>query len=400
VLFAALLAPVWGHVPAAADTPLEAASRRVVEQLRAMPEAESAGAAATDRYHRGLVAAAVAVHAQSRRLDRPAFVASYEIEGRPGLVNPDNLYTSALLADTGRYRIHGRRGSHALLSLQLLDAYPVVGLGRNLAVIDLDALGIRPGRHFEVFLGGPSREGLWFPMPPGAKALLARQTYADWQTETASRIAMERLDRPAPPVAPEESAATVGDYLLSASKTWNEVYLPGLKRLPVNALPPPRPSDAGAGGLGGQVSVMARYRITAGEALVITVKDSGAPYQALQVGDPWFVTPDFVTHQASLNRAQAVRDADGLFRFVLSLEDPGVANWIDPAGFSEGYLFMRWQGLGRSLRPDEAPRAEVMPVAELGSRLPAGTRRVSADERAQRLQRRRAAPASRLPASG
>ena len=357
-----------------------------------MPEAVSAGATATERYHAGLVAAAVAVHAQSRRLDRPTFVASSDIEGRPGLVNPDNLYTSALLAEAGRYRIHGHRGSHALLSLQLLDAYPVVGLGRDLAVIDLDALGIRPGQDFEVFLGGPSRDGLWFPMPTGAKALLARQTYADWQSETASRIAIERLDRPAAQVAPEEAAATVGDYLLSASKTWNEVYLPGLRRLPLNSLPPPRPSDTGAGGLGGQVSVMARYRVGRGEALVITVKDSGAPYQALQVGDPWFVTPHFVAHQASLNQAQAVRDADGLLRFVLSLEDPGVANWIDPAGFSEGYLFMRWQGLGRSLRPDEAPRAELMPVAELGSRLPASTRRISADERAAQLRRREAAP--------
>lgn len=392
VVMAALLMSSSQTAKAAAGTPLETASARVAEQLRAMPEAAAAGEAATARYHQGLVAAAVAVHAQSRRLDRPAFAVSLEIEGRPGLVNPDNLYTAALLSDTGRYRIHGRRGSHALLSLQLLDAYPVVGLGRNLAVIDLDALGIRPGQGFEVFLGGAPREGLWFALPPGAKAVLARQTFADWQAEAASRVEIERLDQPAPTVAPEEAAATAGDYLLSASRTWNEVYLAGLKRLPVNSLPAPRPSDAAAGGLGGQVSVMARYRVGPGEALVITVKDSGAPYQALQVGDPWFVTPHFVRHASSLNRAQASRGADGSFRFVLSLEDPGVADWIDLAGFGEGYLFMRWQGLGRALRADEAPQAELVPIAALRSRLPADTRRVSAEERAEQLRRREAAP--------
>ncbi len=76
----------------------------------------------------------------------------------------------------------------------------------------------------------------------------------------------------------------------------------------------------------------------------------------------------------------------------LKLADPGVANWLDPAGFAEGYLFLRWQGLAQGPGADEAPSAELTPLAELDRRLPEGTRRVSARQRAAQLAQRLMAP--------
>ena len=32
----------------------------------------------------------------------------------------------------------------------------------------------------------------------------------------------------------------------------------------------------------------------------------------------------------------------GKFRAVISLEDPGVPNWLDPAGYTEGGIYGRW----------------------------------------------------------
>ena len=224
----------WYAGGAFADTSLDAAVAEVGRQLRAMPEAQAAGETATHRYHAALTSAALSVYEQSRHLDLPYFATSDGIDGRVGLVNPDNLYTSALLADTGRYRIHGKRGTHALLSLQLLDAYPIVGLGRNLAVIDLDALHVRPGQNFELFLGGERRSGLWAALPRGTKAVLSRQTFVNWAKESPSRLSIERLDEPAEAVAPDEASATAGDYLLAAARTWNLAYLPTLAKLPIN----------------------------------------------------------------------------------------------------------------------------------------------------------------------
>lgn len=383
---------VLGCCLAQAGATLDDAVAAVAKRLRAIPEATRAGEVATERYLGGLAAAALSVYEQSRHLDHPSFFTSDAIEGRPGLVNPDNLYSSALLAESGRYRIRGVRGSHALLSLQILDSYPIVGLGRNLMVVDLDAMGIKSGNTFEVLLGGDERPGHWIAMPKGARALLARQTFVDWLAETPSRMSIERLDRPAPAVAPEELPATGGDYLLAATRTWNEVYLAAIRKLPVNQLPPPRPSDTAAGGLGGQQSVMARYRVAPGQALIVTARKTTARYQGLQIGDPWFVTPHFIAHQVSLNQAQAAVDADGKIRYVLSLTDPGAANWIDLAGIAEGYVFLRWQGLGRDLAPDEAPRLELVELDDLASRLPAETRRLTPLQRAAQLTERGKAP--------
>ena len=381
-------------VRAAGDSLAEAV-RELESSLTASPVAIAAGVESTTRYGDGLVAVALEVFEQSRHLDKPYFRRGDGIDGRAGLYNPDNIYSSALLNDEGRYRVRGRRGSHVMLTLQVLDAYPMVALGRNLAVIDLDAMGIKSGESFELLLGGTRQAGRWMPLPSGTRALLVRQTFSDWERETPTVLSIERLDRDAPRVAPTLPERSAADYLRAAHRTWNAGYLPMIQRLPENRLPPPRASDTGTGGLGGQQSVMARYRLRADQALLVTVKKSGARYQGIQLGDPWFVTPNYVDHQVSLTSAQAVADADGYFRFVISLRDPGVANWLDPAGFAEGYLFMRWQGLERPLMVEEAPVAEIVDFADLATRLPADTRRVTPEARGEQLLRRQWAPIRR-----
>jgi hypothetical protein len=382
---------------AAAQEPqtLGGAVSRLEAGLAAGPEAAAAGPAATARYAAGIVGAALALWEQSRHLDTPYFARSQGIDGRAGLANPDNIYESALIVDSGAYRVRGRRGTHAMLTLQLLDAYPVVALGRNLLAIDLDAEGVRPGEDFELWLGGAAREERWFALPRGARALLLRQSFEDWSRETPSAVTIERLDAGAPAVDAAVPGASAADYVAAADRVWNGMYLPMIRKLPVNALPPVRASDTQSGGLGGQLSVMARYRLAPDEALLVTVKASRARYQGIQLGDPWFVTPNWLDHQSSLTRAQAAMDADGRMRFVISLRDPGVANWLDPAGFGEGYVFMRWQGLPEPLTADEAPAAQLLKLDQLPATLPPETRRVDAAGRAAQLALRARAPIRR-----
>lgn len=386
------LAGAASAVAADAQAPLGGAISRLEAGLAADSAAAVAGPAATARYAAGIVAAALAAWEQSRHLDRPYFARSASVDGRAGLSNPDNIYDSALLAERGEYRVHGRRGTHAMLTLQILDAYPIVALGRNLVALDLDARGVRPGEEFELRLGGAPRPGLWFELPRGARALLVRQSFDDWVHETPTRLAIERLDQGAPAVDVTVPGASAADYVAAADRVWNAGYLPKIRQLPVNVLPPPRASDADAGGLGGQQSVMARYRLAPDEALLITVERSDARYQGIQLGDPWFVTPNWIDHQVSLTRAQAAVDADGRMRFVISLRDPGVANWLDPAGFAQGYVFMRWQGLAAPLRAEAAPTVRLLELAELAAQLPVDTRRVDAPGRAAQLALRQRAP--------
>ncbi|WP_374285452.1 hypothetical protein [Novosphingobium sp.] len=371
--------------------PLIDALRDVSASLRASPYATSSEVARqnTDRYLAGLFGQAWDFAGQLGTIGTPSFGRSTGVEGLPGLFNPDNIYRSVLLEPGGMYRIYGRRGTHDELSFQVVDKYPIVGLGKNLLVIRPNA---KQGKDFEVFLGGaPRKSGNWFALPDQARAVLARQSFGDWR-QSPSTLFVERLDQP-PPRERSGRFVEAANALRQAARLWVETYVPGIERATwVNELPKPRLSDTSTGGLGNQMSVMARYRIAQDEALVITVRKADVAYQGIQLGDPWFVTPNPVLHQVSLTARQARVDADGMIRFVIALGDPGVPNWLDPAGNPEGYVFMRWQGIRAPLGPDAAPTAQRVPLARLRQLLPATTPQVDAATRAAQLAERKWVP--------
>ena len=106
-------------------------------------------------------------------------------------------------------------------------------------------------------------------------------------------------------------------------------------------------------------------------------------------------TPDCVRHQVSLNQVQARADADGKLRYVVSASDPGVPNWLDTAGNSSGFVFLRWQGLPGPFGDADAPSAELVKLTDLRAKLPTDTPIVDATARAEQLAARRHAPLRR-----
>jgi hypothetical protein len=70
-------------------------------------------------------------------------------------------------------------------------------------------------------------------------------------------------------------------------------------------------------------------------------------------------TPPYRHRRVSLNRRQVRYERDGSFRIVMAHRDPGVPNWIDPAGLRSGMLFWRFL-----LPEEEVPpiETEVVPV--------------------------------------
>ena len=77
---------------------------------------------------------------------------------------------------------------------------------------------------------------------------------------------------------------------------------------------------------------------------------------------------------------------------MLSHTDPGVQNWLDLAGATQGLLLFRWN------QADVAPVAtcRLVDAADLDEVLPASERRVTADERRAVLEARRRAALSRF----
>jgi hypothetical protein len=131
--------------------------------------------------------------------------------------------------------------------------------------------------------------------------------------------------------------------------------------------------------------VIGRWELGPDEALVLEVEPPEGVYWSYSLGNPWWETIHYGRHQSSLNGHQAVVDRDGLVRVVLCGRDPGVSNWLDTAGYSNGAMILR------CVRTTTAPTPSVrmVPFDDIASALPAGTKMVTAQERASGLERRR-----------
>ena len=89
-------------------------------------------------------------------------------------------------------------------------------------------------------------------------------------------------------------------------------------------------------------------------------------YQGAQIGSDWYASTDYETHQTSLTKAQAVTDPDGKMRFVVSEQNPGIANWLETTGHRTGAMMLRWQRLERDLTQEaDGPTVEVVPFADV-----------------------------------
>jgi len=105
----------------------------------------------------------------------------------------------------------------------------------------------------------------------------------------------------------------------------------------------------------------------------------------VEVGNFWWQSLDYVNRSGSLNSHQAVKSSDGRYRLVIAHEDPGVPNWLDPGGYSEGMILYRYQQSKTAPRPT----LELVPASELAKHLPADTKQVSSEERRAEIARRR-----------
>ena len=124
--------------------------------------------------------------------------------------------------------------------------------------------------------------------------------------------------------------------------------------------------------------VMGSFQIAPDEALIVEVEPPEGLYWSYSIGNPWWETIDYARHQSSLNGHQAVIDDDGVLRVVIAHSDPGLANWLDTAGHSEGPVILRCV---RTEMPT-VPTTRVVKMADVIASVPAGTRRITREERA------------------
>jgi hypothetical protein len=324
-------------------------------------------------------------------LDRPLFVNPTHQFSRQGLDNPDAIYFNAFLREGVEYVVRGRRGTSADLSFQVMGGqYSADSAATSLMAFDDRELDVQPDGSFE----------FRYTAEPGAKSMIVREVFNDWDSEERGTLTIERPDTLGKPAKELTRDLLAKKYdvaarsLVGSIQTWFAFPQFFQYKEPVNTLTAPQSTP---GGLASQRSSIGHFELADDQALVITVpRCDDCSYQGAQVGSDWYASTDYETHQTSLTKAQAVTDPDGKMRFVVSEQNPGIANWLETTGHRTGSLMLRWQRLERDLIQDEdGPTVEVVPFAEVRDHLP-DFAPVSAEEYAGRIAARQRSVARRM----
>ena len=326
--------------------------------------------------------------------DQPDFVPSVSNVLNTVGVNPDFIYGAARIDGSGIYRLSGQRGDGVFIFIDLVAGGlgPMEQLGPSVGMIDLDACTLGPGGAFDILVSGERPDGHtgdWFPLDPRAVTIGLRHAYYNWGVGRELRIAIERVDRPVGG-APMPAAEIV--HRLDRLSAFVERYAGfalgyGQRQRAQGFINSLEYDDwAGRGGVAGQHYYQGIFRLEAGQAMIIdTAMPDQVRYWNVQLNDPLWNTIDWINHQSSLNGGQAVLDSDGRFRAVIAIDDPVVPNWLDPAGWLEGSLMLRWTGA--SSGPE--PVLKIVPAAGIRAHLPSDTPVVTPEQRDEALRRRR-----------
>jgi hypothetical protein len=307
-----------------------------------------------------------------------------------GMECPDCIYVGSALKGGNTYRLWGNRGSARYVGLQVM-----AGMSSTAnALIDefeLDADG-----NFEIILSADPHEGNWLPLDEGASMLVVRHFFYDWEREVPVTMSIEPLSGPAtvdqrplaePKAAIARQVIALGDFLednLSfflgfSNPEKPNTFLPPLDGTAMGAAAENRP-------------VIGSWKLAPDEALIIEVTPPEGLYWSYSLGNIWWETIDYGNHQSSLNGFQAVVDDDGKVRVVVAHKDPGVANWLDTAGHSEGPIILR------CVRTESAPvpGTRLVSFDSIAEELPPGSTQVSPSEREAALDIRRRAVSRRF----
>jgi hypothetical protein len=301
-----------------------------------------------------------------------------------GMECPDCLYTRATMRGGESYRLFGNRGTARYVGLQTMNG--MVSTANAL----VDELEVDDHGNFEVVLSADEHDGNWLRTEGDHPTLTVRHFFYDWDAESPSTLQIERRGEPVDtPMPPPDLGVVVSRQLVALGDFVNDNLQFFLQ---FGAAPPPNgflpPIDRTAIGAAAENKpVIGRWELGSDEALILEITPPAGVYWSYSLGNPWWETIHYGRHQSSLNAHQAAVDSDGLVRVVLCARDPGVANWLDTAGHSNGAVILR------CVRTETAPTPTTRLVTfdDVVSALPPDTTMVTPVQRASVLERRRRA---------
>ncbi|MEB3048604.1 hypothetical protein KV112_02440 [Mycolicibacter sp. MYC123] len=317
--------------------------------------------------------------------------------------NPDNLYSPLPVHPDDVYTINVNPGPGT--EDVTFDVTTGNGVGTPfvpLRVLDLaDATPNADGSYTLTLSSTPpaSGSGNWIDIS-GADRVVIRDSIGDWglQHDTFSLTDENGSSALNLPVFSPEQMSTLLSDVAHAIPLENPTgsYLGQVEfvdRVAIKSFSPIAETTNTIPGplLPDQLTSFGHFSLQSDQALIVKVPDIDAAYSSIMLADDWGRTAPWATGFGSLNNTQAFHDPDGFTYYVISSNDPGVANWVDdtdlPASAYNGGVWLRWQNVTGPV-PAAQITTQVVDVADVKQYLPADTPIVTPAERATDLQGR------------
>lgn len=313
---------------------------------------------------------------------------------RWGIDNPDSVYRVIPISGAERYVIRGRVHQRRLVENYFTLWDPVMRTVGLLSGKDLitDAQG-----GFEITVDSDPADGRANHIQTDASAheFYIRDVIFDWGLDRANELQIERLG-PEPERAPasrEELIALAAEYMQKWADNTHRWNNQAMHKPPNDFSFLIDRNDDGA--QVGQIYIMGQFVLPDAEhAIVLEVDLGGADYFIAPITNVWGTSNDICDRSGCLNLHQSRVNDDGSLTLVLSVQDPGVHNWLDPSDLLEGILTLRWAEFeGGAPLPTLGVESRIIPLSQVPR---PQSMRVSAQQRAALNQQRADSYAWRL----
>ncbi len=315
----------------------------------------------------------------------------------------DFVYRQAWISGEYTYRISGKRGTARWFNLTVQGPRPDKIPGTELRSLhepfgdipECNILGHQiktdADGNFELYIGGEERPENWLPTTPGSRKLFIREAYDAWG-ETPTTLSIERvgMDAPRPFPGPDrmiEAMDWAGNFLTGAMTDWPEYSweMSGGVTDPafLNQFPPDKSANTADDAKRGRMAASMVWSLKPDEALIVEM-DMHDGFWIFGMGGVFIGSMDFLHRPVSYTPARTKVDSDNVVRLVMAHDDPGVHNWLDTQGFSDGNL-----GYRNLMSQNPATfRTRLVKRAEVLDHLPADTAMVTPEERVHMMLER------------
>lgn len=304
--------------------------------------------------------------------------------------NTDAVYVGATINGTDTYRISGNRGSARYFAVTSVEKGQTPWGGKVAQTLFADDLQVEVDGSFELIVSPHPHPGNWLRTTPDTFRITFRQFFADWENERPMKARIDRLTGDMSPPAPP-TPETLARQLLASAKWVNEsiefwIYMINMwKAIPNTFRSYKQLADRAIDATPGGEPMVAYWMLPPDEALIIRVRPPRCQYWAVEFGNFWWTSMDYRYRLSSTNCHYAQLEDDGELTVVIAHEDPGLPNWLDASGYTEGYVCYRWM-LADGY---PAPQATQVKAAQLFEHLPATVKRITPEARREQLAERR-----------